>query len=280
MPNRSFSATQARCVALHNLTLSGAGEPPMLFCHGFGIDQSMWRLVAPQFADRHRVLLMDHVGSGGSDLGAYRMEKYGSLRGYAQDVLEVCRAFGLREVVLVGHSVSAMIGLLAALEEPERFSSLVMIGASPRYLNDGDYLGGFSAADVEDLLTAFDGNRAAWAAQMAANAMANPDRPELAEELRLRFYSGNPAIVRHFAKVTFSVDCRPFLAACTTPVLLLQSRDDAVVPVPVSHYLRQAIPGAELVWLEAQGHYAQLSAPGQVVGAIRAFLASRRPAHG
>jgi sigma-B regulation protein RsbQ len=280
MATPQATEAQASCQALHNLTFLGQSGRPMLFCHGFGIDQTMWRHVAPAFSAGHRVVLMDHVGSGGSDRGAYRRGKYASLDGYVQDVLGVCRTFDLREVILVGHSVSAMIGLLASLAEPERFSSLIMIGASPRYLNQGDYQGGFTEADVADLIDALDANPSVWAEQLSAQAMANGNRPELAEELRLQFCSGNPAILRQFAKVTFSVDCRAALPGCRTPVLLLQSRQDAIVPVQVSEYLRAALPDAELVYLEAAGHYAQLSAPEEVTSAMVAFLAGRERVHG
>jgi sigma-B regulation protein RsbQ len=263
---------QEACIRRHHLTFLGQGERPMLFCHGFGTDQSMWRLVAPHFVPSRRVVLMDLAGSGDSDPDAYRRETHGTLEGHARDVADVCRAFDLRELVFLGHSVGGMIGLLASLQAPERFRALVMLGASARYLDDGDYRGGFREADVEDLIDAFDANRAAWADRLATQAMGNPQRPELAGELRLLFQRANPSILRHFARVTFTADCRAVLPLCRPPVLLLQAQDDVVVPMEAAHYLRDHLPDARLTLLEAQGHFAQLSAPGAVAAAIQAFL--------
>lgn len=271
---------QARTIARHHLTFLGSGDAPMLFCHGFGMDQTLWRRLAPGFAGRHRVVLMDHVGSGASDVGAYRRERYGALEGYIQDVLEVVAAFDLHDLVFVGHSVSAMIGLQAALREPGRFRCLVMLGASPRYLDDAGYRGGFTQRDVDELLTAFDLNREAWAGELARATVADPRRPDVAGEVERAFLAAEPSILRHFARTTFAVDARPSLGACRHPVLLLQSREDPSVPVAVSEYLKDAIPGARLHYLATSGHFAQLSAPGEVAGAMEAFLATLEPGHG
>jgi sigma-B regulation protein RsbQ len=197
-----------------------------------------------------------------------------------EDVLELCRIFDLRDLVFVGHSVGAMVGLRAALRAPERFAALIMLGASSRYLDDEGYTGGFTERDVEELLAGFDTNREAWTDQMARTATAQPHRPDMVEEVKAKFLSAEPSLLRQFARATFSVDCRGDLGTCRTPVLLLQSREDPIVPVAVSEFLRSSIPGATLRYLGTSGHFAQLSAPEEVVEAMRAFLASLEASRG
>jgi sigma-B regulation protein RsbQ len=250
------------------------GGRPMVFAHGFGCDQSMWRAVAPAFEADHRVVLFDHVGAGSSDLSAYDAEKYGSLAGYASDVVEICRELGLSDVVFVGHSVSAMIGVLAAAQAPELFGALVMIGPSPRYVDDGDYVGGFSRADIAALLDALDSNHLGWSAQMAPLIMGNPDRPELAAELTNSFCRTDPDIARRFARVTFLSDNRGDLASVSVPTLVLQCSDDVIAPEAVGSYVHERIAGSTLVRLQATGHCPNLSAPEETTAAIRAFLSS------
>jgi sigma-B regulation protein RsbQ len=245
---------------------------PMLFAHGFGCDQEMWRYVAPDFEVDHRVVLFDHVGSGKSDLGAYDPGKYGSLEGYASDVVEICRALGLTDVVFVGHSVSSMIGVLAYEQAPELFGALVMIGPSPRYVDDGDYVGGFSRTDILGLLDSLDSNHLGWSTQMAPVIMGNPDRPELAAELTNSFCSTDPDIARQFARVTFLSDNREDLAAVRVPTLVLQCSADVIAPEGVGHYVHEQIPGSVLTQLSATGHCPNLSAPEETTAAIRAFL--------
>ncbi|MGZ4616504.1 MAG: alpha/beta fold hydrolase, partial [Actinomycetes bacterium] len=210
-------------LARNNVTVSGRPDgPPMLFAHGFGCDQNMWRFVAPAFEDTHRVVLFDHVGAGGSDLSAFDPDRYSDLRGYADDMLEICEALRLKAVVFVGHSVSAMMGVLAAAREPERFESLVLVGPSPRYIDDVDYVGGFTAADIDGLLESLDSNYLGWSSAMAPVIMGNPDRPELGAELTNSFCRTDPLIARHFARVTFTSDNRSDLAAVQVPTLILQ----------------------------------------------------------
>ncbi|RNE66834.1 alpha/beta hydrolase [Cryobacterium tepidiphilum] len=245
----------------------------MVFAHGYGSSQNMWRLVAPDFADDHRVVLFDLVGSGASDLSAYDRSKYDSLHGYAADLLEIIRELDLCDVVYVGHSVSAMIGVLAAIEEPDRFKALILVGASPRYVNDGDYPGGFEAEDIDALLDALDANYLSWAETMSPVFMGNADRPELTQELNDSFAQTDNAVARHFARVTFLSDMRHHLREVTTPTLILQSTDDVVAPVAVGEYIRAQIPGSELAVLDAGGHYAHLSSPEELLGHIRRFLA-------
>jgi sigma-B regulation protein RsbQ len=260
-------------VARHNIRISGPGTArPMLFAHGFGCDQNMWRLVAPEFAADHRVIVFDHVGAGGSDLASYDPQRYASLQGYADDVLEICHELDLRDVVFVGHSVSAMIGVLAAAREPEVFGALVLVGPSPRYIDDGDYVGGFAAEDIEDLLTSLESNYLGWSAAMAPVIMGTPERPQLGEELVASFCRTDPEIARRFARVTFSSDNRADLAGVRTPTLVLQCSNDVIAPVCVGEYVRDAMPNAALVLLDATGHCPNLSAPAETTAAIRGFL--------
>ena len=257
----------------NRVTVAGrAGGPTLLFAHGFGCDQSMWRSVAPTFERDHQVVLFDHVGAGGSDLSAWSPARYGSLEGYARDVLEICAELDLRDVVFVGHSVSAMIGVLAAAREPDRFAGLVLVGPSPRYVDDPPYRGGFQAADIEELLESLDSNYLGWSAAMAPAIVGNPERPELGEELTNSFCRTDPTIARHFARVTFTSDNREDLAHVDVPCLVLQSREDVIAPLEVGEYVHARIPGSTLVVLDATGHCPNLSAPEQVVAAIRAWL--------
>ena len=244
----------------------------MLFAHGFGCDQNMWRLVVPAFADAHRLVLFDHVGAGQSDTSAYDRRKYATLDGYATDVLEICRELQLSDVIFVGHSVSAMIGVLAAKREPERFKALVLVGPSPRYINDGEYFGGFSQQDIEGLLSSLESNYLGWSSSMAPVIMGNPDRPELGAELTDSFCRTDPEIARRFAKVTFMSDNRADLPRLRTPALVLQCTNDAIAPVAVGEYVRDALPNSSYVLLNATGHCPNLSAPDDTAKAIAAFV--------
>jgi sigma-B regulation protein RsbQ len=245
---------------------------PILFAHGFGCDQGMWRFVAPDFEVDHRVVLFDQVGAGNSDLSAYDPDKYGSLRGYASDVVEICRELGLTDVVYVGHSVSAMIGVLALQQAPELFGALVMVGPSPRYVNDEEYTGGFTRADIVAMLDSLESNHLGWSAQMAPVIMGTPDRPELGEELTNSFCRTDPDIAHRFARVTFLSDNRDDLAAVAVPTLVLQCTDDVIAPEVVGRYVHEAIPGSVFTKLSATGHCPNLSAPEETTSAIRAFL--------
>jgi sigma-B regulation protein RsbQ len=260
-------------VARNNVSLTGTvGAQPMLFAHGFGCDQNMWRHVIPAFEDAYRVVVFDHVGAGRSDLSAYDRQKYGSLHGYADDVLEICRELELHDVVFVGHSVSAMIGVLAAAKEPGRFAKLVLIGPSPRYIDDDDYVGGFTREDIDGLLDSLDSNYLGWSGAFGPVIMGRPDRPELGEELTNSFCRTDPEIAKHFARVTFLSDNRADLAAVSTPALVLQCSDDVIAPTAVGEYVHANLPGSRLVHLEATGHCPNLSAPEETIAAIRDFL--------
>jgi sigma-B regulation protein RsbQ len=260
-------------VARNNVTSMGAEHGrPMLFAHRLGCDQNMWRHVAPAFADEHRIVLFDHVGAGSSDLSAYDPERYGSLHGYAEDVLEICRELNLWDVIFVGHSVSAMVGVLAAIEEPDRFAKLILVGPSPRYIDDVDYVGGFTREDVDELLDSLDTNYLGWSSAMAPVIMGNADRPELSEELTNSFCRADPEIQRRFARVTFLSDNRADLERVHVPSLVLQCTDDAIAPTAVGEYVHRQMPDSELVMLDATGHCPNLSAPEATIAAIKAFL--------
>jgi sigma-B regulation protein RsbQ len=261
-------------LARHNVAVHGSpGGPAIVFAHGFGCDQNMWRFVWPAFAGDHRVILFDHVGHGGSDLGSFDPARYASLDGYAEDVLEILRALDVRDAIFVGHSVSAMIGALASIAEPERFSKLVMVGPSPRYLDDEGYAGGFSRADIDELLESLSANYLGWSGAMAPVIMGNEDRPELGAELTELFCATDPEIAAHFARVTFLSDNRTDLPDVPVPTLVLQCSADVIAPVGVGAYVHEQLPDSSYVQLAATGHCPNLSAPEETVAAIRAFLA-------
>jgi sigma-B regulation protein RsbQ len=263
----------AEVLTRNNVSLAGqAAGQPMVFAHGYGCDQNMWRFVTPAFEDRYRTVLFDFVGAGGSDLSAYDRQRYSSLQGYASDVVDVVRALDLREVIFVGHSVSAMIGVLAANREPDRFAALVLVGPSPRYINDEGYAGGFTEADIEDLLTSLDRNYLGWSSTMAPVIMANGDRPELGAELTASFCRTDPEIAKRFARATFLSDNRADLAGVKLPTLVLQCSDDPIAPDQVGEYVHAQIPGSALVRLRATGHCPNLSAPAETMAAIADFV--------
>jgi sigma-B regulation protein RsbQ len=256
----------------NNVRVLGSGTQPMMFAHGFGCDQAMWRRVWPAFEREHRIVLFDHVGAGRSDIAAYQQTKYATLQGYAADVLEICDALDLSSVVFVGHSVAAMIGILAAARDPSRFASLVLIGPSPRYINDGSYQGGFSREDIDGLLDALDSNYLGWSSMMAPVIMGNAERPELGDELTNSFCRTDPEIAAHFARVTFLSDNREDLANVTVPSLIMQCSDDVIAPEAVGEYVHRHMPGSCLVKMKATGHCPNLSAPDETIAIIRNFL--------
>jgi sigma-B regulation protein RsbQ len=259
----------------NNVTLAGPeGARPIVFAHGFGCDQNMWRHVAPAFADRYRTVLFDHVGAGGSDLAAYDFERYASLQAYADDLLKICHALDLEDVVFVGHSVSSMIGMLAANAEPELFGALVMVGPSPRYIDaeQDAYVGGFQQDDIDELLDSLASNYLGWSSAMAPVIMGNAERPQLGEELTNSFCRTDPEIARQFAEVTFRSDNRADLDRVRVPTLVLQCSQDAIAPREVGEFVHRAIPGSSFVLLDATGHCPNLSAPAATIEAIEAFL--------
>ncbi|OJU10950.1 MAG: alpha/beta hydrolase [Caulobacterales bacterium 68-7] len=244
----------------------------MVFAHGFGCDQNMWRHVASAFEDRFKTVLFDTVGAGGSDLTAYSADKYADLAGYADDLIEIVEELGLTQTIFVGHSVSAMIGVLAAAKAPALFAKLILIGPSPRYIDDVDYVGGFASDQIEELLSFLGENPMAWSQAMAPAMMGNADRPELGDELTASFCRTDPMIAKAFARTTFTSDNRADLAKVSVPTLILQCSDDIIAPVDVGRYVQAQIVGSRLIQLEATGHCPNLSAPAEVIAAIQTFV--------
>jgi sigma-B regulation protein RsbQ len=258
----------------NNVRVTGNGPVTMLLAHGFGCDQSMWRFLTPFYVDRYRIVTFDLVGSGRSDLSAYDRDKYGTLHGYADDVLEIIQRYADGPVIFVGHSVSAMIGMLAAIRMPERFASQVMVGPSPSYINDGDYVGGFAREDIEELLETMESNYLGWSSNLAPAIMGAPDQPQLGEELTNSFCRTDPEIAKDFARVTFMSDHRNDVPNCTIPTLILQCSDDMIAPVAVGEYMQRKLPDGTLRIIDNVGHCPHMSAPTTSSQAIDAFLAS------
>lgn len=259
-------------VARNNVNIHGQGKRPMVFAHGLGCDQTMWRMIAPAFKADHKIVLFDHVGSGGSDRAAYSQSRYQSLHSYAEDLLELYEVLDLRDSIFVGHSVSGMIGLIAANRAPERFSRLIMLGPSPRYLDDDGYVGGFGRSDIDNLLKIMSLDYVTWSRQMAVAAMARPDKPELVNELTSSFDNADPLIMRHFAEVIFFSDTRAELPRCLTPTLIMQCQNDIVVPLAVGEYMHHTIPNSRQVLMRATGHFPHLSAPDETIAVIGDFI--------
>jgi sigma-B regulation protein RsbQ len=262
----------AGVIERNNVNVRGAGDRTIVFGHGFGCDQNMWRFVAPAFETDFETVTFDHVGAGGSDLGAYDKTKYSSLSGYADDLIEIGRELELEDAIFVGHSVSSMIGVLAAQKAPGMFGKLVLVGPSARYVDDEGYTGGFSAAQIDELLQFLEANHMGWSTQMAPAIMGNPDRPELGEELTNSFCRTDPEIAKAFARVTFTSDNRGDLAAVAIPTLILQCKEDIIASLEVGEFVNRNIPGSRMVVLDATGHCPNLSAPAQVIAAMRTFV--------
>ncbi|MEP6959872.1 MAG: alpha/beta hydrolase [Nitrospirota bacterium] len=257
----------------HNVNVTGPHDrTAIVFAHGFGCDQNMWRYVAPQFAHDHQVVLFDYIGAGGSDLSHYHPSRYSTLAAYADDVLAIVRELDFKHSIFVGHSVSAMIGVLATIKEPERFDKLVLICPSPRYINDGEYVGGFEASDIEALLESLESNYLGWSSTMAPVIMGNADRPELSQDLSNSFCRMDPTIAENFARVTFLSDNRRDLPHVRAKTLILQCSADVIAPLEVGHFVQNRIPNSKLVVMNATGHCPNLSAPYETVGEIKRFL--------
>ena len=256
----------------NNVKVSGEGPRPIVFAHGFGCDLSAWNAMVPGFERDHRVVRFDHVGAGGSDLSAYESSKYASFDGYVDDILEIVEALGLEDAVYVGHSAAATMGMLAAIKAPERFRSLVMVSPSPSFIDEGDYVGGFSREDIEGLIDVLDSNFLGWSRSIAPAIMGNPQRPELGDTLTGSFCRTDPDIAREFARVVFLADHRADVPRCATPTLVLQTQADMIAPVEVGRYMHRHLPRSELVLMQATGHCPHMSAPEETTTAIRAFL--------
>jgi len=256
----------------NNVIIKGTGEKVMMFAHGFGCDQNMWRFVYPAFGADYKIILFDHVGAGSSDLSAYSYKKYNSLDGYANDIIEIANTLGVKDMVFVGHSVSAVMGLIAAGIAPELFKYLILVSPSPSYINQDDYIGGFNRAEIEELLESLNNNHLGWSMAIAPVIMGNPDRKELGDELSNSFCKTDPEIAKHFARTTFLTDKRDILQHAKVPSLILQCSNDIIAPVEVGHYMHELMPNSKLVIMNATGHCPNLSAPEETIAAINSYL--------
>ncbi|MGE7915421.1 alpha/beta fold hydrolase [Lysinibacillus xylanilyticus] len=259
-------------IVRNNVKIIGKGNQTIIFAHGFGCDQNMWRFITPAFEENFQVILFDYVGSGKSDLSAYKSEKYNTLQGYVQDILDIIDFLKFKEIIFVGHSISSMIGMLASIKRPESFKKLVMIGPSPCYLNDGAYRGGFELSDITELLDMMEMNFSGWASYLAPIAMKNPEIPSLSQELEQTFIAANPVIAREFAEVTFLSDYRDDLVKATVPSLIMQCSDDSIVPIEIGDFLHIHLTNSTLIVMEAKGHYPHISHPEETIRCIKAFL--------
>ena len=256
----------------NNVTVTGEGSHTLLFAHGFGCSQNTWREVAAAFGRDYKVVLFDYVGAGLSDLQAYDSQKYSTLDGYAQDILDICEELRLQDVVLIGHSVSCMIAVIAALKKPSLFKKLVFVSPSPYFFTDDDYNGGLNREDIDGVFKMMENNYLGWSSMMAPMIMGNADRPELAEALANNFCSTDPKIAREFARVTFYSDNRNYLPQLSVESLTLQCKDDMLAPEVIGEYIRAHTPNNNLVILDATGHCPHMSAPQEIVDAIEEYV--------
>lgn len=258
----------------NNVTVHGESTQVMLMAHGYGCDQNMWRFITPAFSSKYKIVLFDHVGSGKSDISAYDYKKYSSLQGYADDIIEICESLNLKNVILMGHSVASMMGLLAANKAPHLFDTLIMIGPSPCYINDENYYGGFDEADIRELLESVESNYLGWSSAIAPVIMGNADQPELTEELANSFCQNNPEVAKQFAKVTFLGDNRHDLSKLTTRTLILQCTSDVIAPEAVGKYMNEQLQNSTIVFMEATGHCPHMSAPKETIEMVTKFLSN------
>jgi sigma-B regulation protein RsbQ len=256
----------------NNVTFHGEGTQVMLMAHGFGCDQNMWRFITPAFSSKYKIVLFDHVGCGKSDISAYDYKKYASLEGYADDIVEICESLNLKNVILIGHSVASMMALLAANKAPHLFDTLILVGPSPRYINDETYYGGFDEADINELLESLDSNYLGWSSAITPVIMGNADKPELSNELANSFSQSDPEIAKHFANVTFLGDNRKDLLKLTTRTLILQCASDVIAPEAVGKYVNEHAQNSTILFMEATGHCPHMSAPKETVELVTKFL--------
>ena len=256
----------------NNVRIIGTGTRTLLFAHGFGCDQNTWLAIIPAFQENYQIILFDYVGAGSSDLSAYDRNRYNSLEGYAQDIVDICGQLHLSEITFIGHSVSSMIGLLALKLQPSIFEKIVFIGPSPRYINEPGYHGGIDQADLEELLEVMDSNYLGWSQMVAPSIMGNADQPQLAEGLVKSFCSTDPAIAKEFARVTFLSDNREDLQHLRIPSLTIQCNDDFLTSYAVAEYINEHTVNNQIIMLESSGHCPHLSDPDGVIKAIKTFI--------
>lgn len=256
----------------NNVKVFGKGTQPMMFAHGFGCDQTMWRYITAAFEEHYKIVLFDYVGCGKSDMSCYDPADYSSLEGYAQDVIDICHALQLRDVILVGHSVSGMIGAMAARQEPHRFSRIIMLGPSACYINDVNYKGGLERNMVEGIIASIESGSGEWPHQLGPVVMGNPDRPELADELISLFCNVAPEVARQFARATFLTDSRASLSGLNVPTLILQCTNDIVAPEEAGAFIHKHVPDSTFIKMKATGHVPQVSAPEETVQIMKSYL--------
>lgn len=256
----------------NNVIQFGKGIQPMMFAHGYGCDQKMWRFITPDFEKDFRIILFDLTGSGNSDESAYDFEKYNTLNGYSQDIIEICDELKIGKIILVGHSVSCMIGVLASIKRPDLFEKLILIGPSPCYINQGSYIGGFSREDIDDMVDALESNYLGWSSHITPVIAGHPEKNEHSNELHLSFCRMNPEIAKHFAKVTFLGDNREDIAKVTVPVLVIQSNPDMISQKEVGKFVHEKLLNSTYIQLEVPGHIPHLTDPAATIAAIRKFL--------
>lgn len=256
----------------NNVIQFGSANRPMMFAHGYGCDQKMWRFITPEFENEHKIILFDHTGSGNSDKSAYDFEKYDSLQGYAQDIIEICDELKISKIIFVGHSVSCMIGVLAAIQRPDLFDKLVLIGPSPCYINYDNYLGGFSRIDIEDMVDTLESNYLGWSSYITPVIAGHPDEPEHEDELHNSFCRMNPEIAKHFARVTFLSDNRDDLAKLTVPAQVIQSNPDVIAQNTVGMFVHNQLKNSIYTQIEVPGHIPHLTNPAATISAMREFI--------
>lgn len=262
-----------RIIARNNVKIFGEGEQTLLLAHGFGCDQNMWRFVKSDLGKKYRLVLFDYVGSGKSDLASFSSEKYSALDGYAENIIDVCRALNLEKVTIVGHSVSSMIGLIASIDSPQYFANMVMICPSPCFLNfPPNYFGGFERKDLEELIDLMDKNYIGWANYLAPLVMGSNNSPELIGEMSGSFCSTDPIIARVFAEATFFSDHRDILPKAKHPALVLQSRVDALASPSVGEYVQNNLPNSKMEIIDAEGHCLHMTCPEKIVQQIIDFV--------
>lgn len=264
----------------NNVHCAGSGPMTLVFVHGFGCEQGMWRFLVPHYERHARIVLYDLTGCGGSDSAAYDTDRYATLHGHAADLLEVIERYAKGKVILVGHSVGATIGTLAAVAEPERFAGQVMVSPSPCFINDGDYVGGFNRDEIGELLTLMHSRLHEWTTKVAPLIMGAPGQPALQDELASRFERNDPDIMRHFGRVTFTSDHRADMARCSIASLILQCSDDLLAPVEVGAWLHAHLADSELAVIPNIGHCPHMSVPGVSAGVMDAFLDRLAARHG